>query len=161
MERVDRRHVDDRAAVALLDHLPRRLPRAPEGAVDVHVEDVRERVERHLVDADVRVGGGVVDEHVEPAEALDGRRDQGVDLVAHRHVADSPRDPVAVLGEPPGGGLDAVGAAVGEQHGGAGLGEAPRAGEAESLRGAGDERDASARGRAGRRSAGRRTRVDH
>ena len=144
MERVDRRDVDDRAAVALLEHLPRGLARAPEGSVHVDVEDIREGVERHLVDADVRVRGGVVDEHVETAEALDGRRHQSVDLVAHRHVADRPRRPFAVLREPPGGRLDAVGAAVGEQHRGAGLGQAPCAGEAEALRRAGHERDASA-----------------
>jgi hypothetical protein len=71
-------------------------------------------------------------------------RPKRVDLVADRHVADRPADAVAVVGEPPRGGFEAVASPVGQQHSGPGLGEPSGRGEAEALRGAGDERDAAA-----------------
>ena len=126
------------------DHLARRLPRAPERAVHVHVENTGESVERHLVDAHVRVRSGIVDEHVEPAEALDRDRHEVVDLLRHGHVACSPCDPVVVVGQPTRGGLHRIGTTIREQHGRARLGEATRSREAESLRSARDESSPSA-----------------
>ena len=133
VQRVDRCHVDDRAAVALLDHLARRLSCAPERAVHVHVEDAREAVERHLVDADVRVGGGVVDEHVEPAETLDRRGDQAVDVVRDGHIADRPRNPVTVPGSRRAAASTRVRPAICEQHSRSRLGEPTCSCKAESL----------------------------
>ena len=52
--------------------------------------------------------------------------------------------PAAVGDEPAERAFEAVGAAVGEHHGRARLGEPARAREAESLRGAGDERHLAA-----------------
>ena len=76
VDRVDRRDVDDRAAVALLPHLRRGGPDAEERAADVDAEDAVELGRRHVLEQEVREHAGVVDEHVEPAEALDGGPDQ-------------------------------------------------------------------------------------
>ena len=101
----------------------------------------REAVERQLPEMDVRIGRGVVDEDVEPSEACHGSRDQLVDLVADGHVADRPRDSLAVDGQTCRGGLDRVGPAVGQQDRRTRLGEPPRGREAEPLRRPGDEDD--------------------
>ena len=93
-----------------------------------------------MLEQEVREDAGVVHEHVETAEGLDGGRDEALDVgglgdvaVAVETAGSRRRDAPAPL-EP-------VDAAVGEHDGGAGLREPVGAREAESLRGAGDEGD--------------------
>ena len=76
-DRVDRADVDDRAAVALLAHPPGGRLRAEEHSLDVHRLDAAELLEREAVEQQVGEDAGVVDEHVEPAERLDGGAARG------------------------------------------------------------------------------------
>ena len=144
MDGVDRRDVDDRAAVALRPHLRCGGLDAEERAADVDADDAVELRRRHVLEQEVREDAGVVDEHVEPAEARHGRLDEPVDVVLDRDVALDQRRAATVGDEPAECAFEPVGAAVGEHDGGSRLGQPARAREAESLGCAGDERDLSA-----------------
>ena len=136
---VDRRDVDDRAAIALRPHPRRGGADAEEAAADVHAEDPLELLRRHVLEQEVREHAGVVDEHVEAAERRDGGRHQTLDVGLRRDVALGRRD------LPPGGreafvrGVEPVAPTVGDDDGGAGLGQPTRARKAESLRRARDD----------------------
>ena len=87
------RDVDDAAAAARGDAMAReRLDRA-ERAGHVHVEHAPPLLGRHLRQERVGIGGRVVDEHVERAEALDdvldgaGRDDRDADVAHDRQHA--------------------------------------------------------------------------
>ena len=95
---------------------------------------------REVLEEEVREHAGVVHEHVEPAEALYRGADQAVHICLHGDVACGGRDGRPALGEPCACGVEPVGTPVGEHDGGSRLGQTPRAGEAEPLRGARDER---------------------
>ncbi len=88
-DRVDRRHVDDRArflaGLHALDHVPRhRLP-AQERTLEVGADDAVEVALLQLEKILRRQHRRVVDEHIDWPE----RADRGVDQIAHRgHVAD-------------------------------------------------------------------------
>jgi hypothetical protein len=106
----------------------------------LNIEDALELGRRHALDQEVREHAGVVHEHVEAAESRDRGFDQTLDVLLHRNVCldrgDGPpegRKPLARGGEP-------VPAAVCEHHRRACLCKPARAGEAEALRRAGDER---------------------
>ena len=145
MDRVDRRDVDDRAAVALRAHLRGGGLDAEERAADVDVEDALELRRRHVLEQEVREDAGVVDEHVEPAERSTAVVDEPVDVVSRprcRPAAETTDRPSR--GEALARGFEPVRAPVGEHDGGARLGEPARAREAEALRRAGDERDLAA-----------------
>jgi hypothetical protein len=94
----------------------------------------------HVLEQEVREDAGVVDQDVQPPEGLDRGRDETVDGLLDRDVPADRDDGRAGGGEPLAGGLEPVGANVSEDDTGARLGEPPRAGVAEALRRAGDER---------------------
>ena len=98
---VDRGDVDDRAAVALRPHLRSRRPDAEERAADVDVEDALELLRGDILEQEVREDAGVVHEHVEPAEAVDGRVDEPLDVGRRRDVALCRHHRVTRLGEAP------------------------------------------------------------
>ena len=78
----DRRGVDDAAAAALLDHHPRRVLRPDEHAAHEHGERAVPVVDADLGERPERTAdAGVVEQHVETAEALDGGTDQRLDVV--------------------------------------------------------------------------------
>ena len=66
-----------------------------ERACDVHVENAAPVLDRHLQDRRIRVGGRVVDEHVDAAEALGHGRDCARSDLGIRDVADDRGDVVA------------------------------------------------------------------
>ena len=82
----DRRHVDDRAAL-VLPHDRRGLAQPVPGALQVHGDHLVELLLGHLAHRRVAGDAGVVDHDVQPAEPVDGRTDERVDIVAGRHVA--------------------------------------------------------------------------
>ena len=71
-----RRHDhDDAAATPVGDHEPRRVLGAQERPGEIHGELAIPALERHLEHAQAAEDPGVVDEHVDAAEALAGARD--------------------------------------------------------------------------------------
>src|SRR5918995_4969996 len=64
--------VDDLATAPLLDHLPRRRLRAPEHALAVDVEHEVPILIRRLQEGNDLAHPSIVDEDIEPTEALDG-----------------------------------------------------------------------------------------
>ena len=137
----DRRDVDDRAAVALLDQPARDRARDEQLAGEVDLErappETGVGLEKRLARPDPRV----VDEHVDPAVRLDAARDEDVDRVGVGDVAgDGDRD-ASVLAQARCARLDPLRVEVVEDDRGTGLGEARGGREAEPVPGARDDRD--------------------
>src|SRR6185295_14570517 len=78
----DARDVDDRAATAAAARVLDQRPRAVQVAFDVDLEGlVDRRVGRVDQRAEVRIGRRVVDQTIDPAEAVDRAREHGVDVL--------------------------------------------------------------------------------
>ena len=84
--RVARQDGEDRAALALLDHLPAGGAGAEEAAVEDDPDHGAPAARREVLGLDDEVAGGVVDEHVDTAEALHRVGDERVDLVGVANV---------------------------------------------------------------------------
>jgi len=137
----ERRAVDDRAA-ALRAHVTRLVLHAGPHAAQVDRGDAVEvlgRLVRRVArrDHDPRV----IERHVEAAELPDGALDEGGDLLLVRDLAGDAERLPAADSQLVGGGTQRLLVGVGEDDGGAGLGEGPSGGETHSGAGAGDDGD--------------------
>jgi hypothetical protein len=82
----DRRDVDDRAA-PLLEHLAADELAQQEQRIEVDVDDPTEVVDRLVLGCDGRADAGVVHQHVDATEALDGGGDEGLEISIDGHIA--------------------------------------------------------------------------
>ena len=87
--------------------------------------------------------GGVVDDDVDPAEALDREVDEPLDIIELAEVGGHPRRLTATVEHGLHRSLDGIGLAAGDDHGRAGVGEPLGEREADAARSAGDDRDAT------------------
>jgi hypothetical protein len=84
---VDAGHVHDRPALVLGEEVADRLAGAEEGAAQVHREDAVEVRGGELVARTRDLDAGVVDEDVQPAQALDRLADHAHDVLLDGDVA--------------------------------------------------------------------------
>ena len=100
--------VDDDAAMPGFAKVPQSRPGGPHHRGQADVENAVPFLIGHVDHRRLSTQSGVVDEHVEPTEAVDRRRDQRIDLRGGRDIADHPRHPAQAevsqfdrgLGEP-------------------------------------------------------------
>jgi hypothetical protein len=134
--------VDHRSPVALGHHLAQRGPGAAERAGEGDVEDPEPLLVGHVQDGGGAAQAGVVDQHVDPAEAGGGGLDQRLDLRLVGDVAGLGPDPVAVgLGQFGAGGGQALVMLVADHDLGAFLQAAAGGGAADAGAGRGGDHD--------------------
>ena len=121
-------------------HVPRGVPRAGHHGPHIDRHDLLEVREVVIEEAAVHRAGhpGVVDHHVQAAEALDRRRHQAADLVEFGHVG---LDEVGIGADVLGQRRTGVAIDVADQHLGAFGGEPSRQTFAQPRRATGDDRD--------------------
>ena len=146
---VDRADVDDRAAAARLHRLHSLLQQQERGA-QVDVDDRVPQLDGRVLEVAARDAGGVVHQHVDAAEALDGQTRDPAAGVDRGEIAGNVHRLPPLVPQPFGNPAGLVGFEAVNHHAGAERGKVLGDAETDAGRGSGDQRDLAVEGCHGR-----------